>query len=398
MSVHPSRRFGICVLTGAVVVALAAAGTSGAATTTTIVKSWGDNCCGQLGNGQGGGEFVFSTTPVNVKNLSGVKQVVGGGVYSLALMGNGTVKAWGYNDFGQLGDGTTVIERRLPVDVKGITNAVAVSAYAWTSLALLSNGTVMAWGDGESGELGDGTFNDSNVPVHVHGLSHVRAIFAGQNYCFALLDDGTVMGWGDNSAGELGTGSTGQQFDVPIKITRLSGIGVTQIAPGTLHAFALLKSGAILAWGANGYGELGLGEHGPDSTDVPLRVQAISTAVSVAAGYDDGAAVLANGTVMTWGSNDYGQLGIADRNVLASDDPIQVFGIHNAKSISLGATTDLALLSTGRMACWGEDDFGECGNGDNGGDPEAPAPVFVSQLTGVLQMSAGGGFGQAIVP
>jgi alpha-tubulin suppressor-like RCC1 family protein len=155
------------------------------------------------------------------------------------------------------------------------------------------------------------------------------------------------MAWGDNSAGELGIGSHGNQFDVPQPVKDLT--GVTAIAPGTQHVLALLRSGGVLAWGANVAGDLGTGEHGAPSSDVPVHVDIITNAVGIAAGESHSVAVLANGTVMSWGENQFGQLGIADRNFLASDDPIQAFGIHNAVAVSAGAFFTVVKLADGTM-------------------------------------------------
>jgi alpha-tubulin suppressor-like RCC1 family protein len=321
-----------------------------------------------------------------------VKAVSGGGIYAMALLGNGTVVAWGNNEQGELGDGTTT-ERTLPVAVKGLTNVTAISAGTETSLALLADGTVMAWGDNGSGELGNGSTEPmSTVPVPVRGLTHIVAITAGENFNLALRDDGTVWAWGDNSAGELGIGSFVEQ-NVPVQIPGLS--GVKQVASGTLHALAVLANGTVMAWGDNGSGDLGTGRKDPNGSNVPVKVDLIHTAVGVAAGYDHSAAVLANGTVMSWGSNQFGQLGIGSRNFLASDDPIAVTNLHTATAICAGAFETQALRKDGTVVGWGSDSSGELGNGST--NPEVVAPVKARNLTGVTSLSCGGAFGMAIV-
>jgi len=347
------------------------------------VLAWGDNSCGELATGG----RMSKDVPAPAKGLAGAVAVSAGGCYGLALMADGTVRAWGYNSSGQLGDGTTT-ERLLPVTVPGLSGVTQVSAGAFTSLALLANGTVMSWGDNISGELGNGsTAQQSDVPVQVSGITTAKAVFAGDDFCFALLSDGTVMAWGDNSAGELGIGSTAQQSNVPVAIPGLS--GVTTMAAGTLHALAVLGNGTVMSWGSDLSGELGTGEHGASESDVPVRVQGIHTAVGVAAGYEHSEAVLANGTVMSWGSNQFGQLGIATRNFYASDDPIQVFRVTGAISVGAGDTLGAALLKNGAATAWGSDSVGELGNGETG-IPEIPAPVRVSGLTTATQLSVGG--------
>lgn len=360
-----------------------------AAPVPTNVRVWGDNSTGQLAQGH---PLGHSSLPLSPKQLGQVTAVSGGGIYAMALLKNGTVTAWGNNQEGELGDGTTT-ERTLPVAVKGLTNVVAISAGTETSLALLSNGTVVAWGDNLSGELGNGSTEPmSTVPVPVQGLSNVVAIIAGENFNFALRSDGTVFAWGDNSAGELGIGSTVPQSNVPVQVKGLT--GVKQVASGTQHALAVLSNGTVMSWGANVDGDFGTGLKFQNGSNVPVKVDLIHTAVGVAAGFDHSAAVLANGTVMSWGSNQDGQLGIGTRNFLASSDPIAVAGLHTATAICAGAFETQALRTNGTVVGWGSDDVGQLGNGTV--NPEVVSPVEAKDLTGVTSLSCGGAFGMAI--
>ncbi|HMH46749.1 MAG TPA: hypothetical protein VK538_03455, partial [Solirubrobacteraceae bacterium] len=139
------------------------------------VLAWGDNNSGQLGNGTC---CEPSLVPAPVKGLTGVTAVAGGLAYSLALLENGEVRAWGSNNVGQLGDGT-IIDKYLPVAVKEVSNVTAISAGEHHNLALLSDGTVMAWGYNGYGQLGDGEETERHAPEKVPGLSGVKAIFAG---------------------------------------------------------------------------------------------------------------------------------------------------------------------------------------------------------------------------
>ena len=181
------------------------------------VMAWGDNFYGELGNGAS----INSDVPVAVKGLTGVKAVSAGGLFSLALLSNGTVKAWGLNTSGQLGD-ATFASSDLPVTVKGLAGVRAISAGGRDSLALLSNGTVRAWGSNTVGELGNGsTVADSNVPVAVRGLAGVKAISAGGFHGLALLSGGTVRAWGYNHDGELGNG-TSTDSSLPVAVDRKS--------------------------------------------------------------------------------------------------------------------------------------------------------------------------------
>ena len=203
------------------------------------VMAWGENEYGQLGDGN----TNDSNAPVAVKGLTGVTAIAAGGQHSLALLSDGTVMAWGDNEYGQLGHSATEEEEHeeqegqmsdVPVTVEALTGVKAIAAGGDDSLALLNDDTVMAWGEDTYGELGDGSITRSHeVPVAVSGLSGVAAISAGSEHSMALLSSGKVMAWGENKHGELGNGSSGEPSDVPVAVSDLS--EVAGIAAGGFH-------------------------------------------------------------------------------------------------------------------------------------------------------------------
>ena len=172
---------------------------------------------------------------MTVKGLSGVTAISAGGRDGLALLSNGTVMAWGSNTVGELGNGSTVADSDVPVPVRGLTGVKAVSAGGFHGMALLSNGKVKAWGYNHDGELGNGTNTDSNVPVAVTGLTGVKAISAGGDNSLALLPNTKVMAWGDNLEGQLGNG-TNTSTNLPVAVKGLS--GVKAISAGFEHGLA----------------------------------------------------------------------------------------------------------------------------------------------------------------
>ena len=301
-----------------------------ALTSAGTLMAWGGNGAGELGDGSRGA----SSVPVAVGELSGVTAVSAGGRDVLALLSNGTVDAWGDNLDGQLGIGKTSEGSDVPVAVPGLSGVTAVAAGRYHSLALLSNGTVMAWGNNRSGQLGIGkTSEGSNVPVAIPGLSGVTAIGCGEFYSLALLSNGTVMAWGSGSQGQLGNGST-TSSDEPGAVHEVS--GATAIAAGQSHALALLSNHTVMAWGSNGRGQLGDGEL--TVSDAPIAVHELTNVSSVAAGYGFSLATLATGTAKAWGEGESGQMGNGTMSTTNSL-PVTVSNLSEATAAAAGSSS-----------------------------------------------------------
>jgi alpha-tubulin suppressor-like RCC1 family protein len=225
------------------------------------VDAWGYNPDGELGNGS----TTNSDVPVTVEgfggvgSLTGVSAIATGAYDSLALLAGGTVDAWGYNHFGQLGDDSST-SSDVPVPVQGVggvgvlSGVTAIAAGGSQGLALLSSGTVDAWGGNDYGQLGNATTTDSSVPVAVHGLSDVVAIAAGSDASYALKGDGTLWAWGANSSGELGDGTTTSQT-VPVQIGTLgNGVSAISAGPNGYHMIALASPVALLSASSLAFG------------------------------------------------------------------------------------------------------------------------------------------------
>jgi alpha-tubulin suppressor-like RCC1 family protein len=378
------------------------------------VMAWGYNEYGELGNGTS----TRSTTPVAVSGLTGgIRAISAGTTFGLALLKSGTVKAWGANEYGQLGNGSSTGPEtcasfepcsETPVAVSGLSGVTAVAGGGGHSLALLSDSTVMAWGLNEYGELGNGTTTGpstcgrfpfrqpcSTTPEAVTGLSGVVAVSA-LRASLALLSDGTVRGWGNNEYGQIGDGSTADR-DVPVSVSGLS--GVVAISAGTDHSLALLSDGTVKAWGLNNDGQLGNGTTTNSTT--PVTVSGLSGVVAIAAGGFHSLALLSDGTVMAWGSNGNGQLGTPSLETCGSvftcsKTPLAVNGLSGVTAISAGLAHSLALESDGAMMSWGWNNEGQLGNGAVGEDQPAPGPVV--SVSGVSTIAAGAYFSLAYSP
>ena len=239
------------------------------------VMAWGDNALGQLGNGT----TTDSSVPVAVPGLTGVQQVQGGGTFSLAVEAGGTVSAWGDNTHGELGNGSLGGSSAVPAFVTGLGHDVKlVSAGGDFSLALMIDGTVTAWGAGAHGQLGNGTTADSDVPVFVSGLTFVRTVAAGGSHALAILPLGRVAAWGANANGEIGNGTT-TDSDLPI-VLGLS--NAAALAAGATHSLVLLGNRTVEAWGDNANGELGDGTTTQRVT--PVAVPSITGVTGISAG------------------------------------------------------------------------------------------------------------------
>jgi alpha-tubulin suppressor-like RCC1 family protein len=340
-----------------------AAATSAAVSAGGSLRAWGDDHNGQLGDGA----TISSDTPVAVRVPAGttVVSVRAGGKYSLALTSASRVLAWGANFSGQLGDGTTT-DRHAPVRVKVPrgTRVIAVSAGGAHSLAVTAAGRVLAWGDNEYGQLGDGTTKDRHVPVRVKlpaGTS-VIAVGASYNYSLALTSAGQVWAWGHNGSGQLGDG-TRTESHVPVRVKLPRGIKVTAIAAGGFDGLALTSAGQVLAWGDNGFGQLGDGTRHSSSIPVRVRFPAGTKVTAVGVGSLHNLALTSAGQVLAWGSNVFGQLG--NGSTTGSDTPVRVKLPPRARvvAVSAGGGFSLALTPAGRILTWGHNQFGQLGNG-----------------------------------
>jgi alpha-tubulin suppressor-like RCC1 family protein len=300
------------------------------------------------------------TTPMLLSELTNISTIAAGYQHRLALKLDGTVWAWGRNNLGQLGDGTT-IDRLNPAPVSGLNGVIDISAgggilYHAHSLALKADGTVWAWGG--AGAVGDGTFVDRSFPVQVSGLTHIIQIEAGQSHSLALKVDGTVWAWGDNGRGCLGDGTNIFARNTPVQVINLT--DVIAVSAGSWLSLAVKLDGTVWAWGGGWAGQLGDGTTTP-SRNTPVQVSGLTNVIAVAAGYSFSVALKSDGTVWAWGLNDAGQLG--DGTTTNRLTPVQVSGLTDVVSISAGISYCLAQKSDGTLWGWGDNSYGQLMDG-----------------------------------
>ncbi|MES2737885.1 MAG: choice-of-anchor D domain-containing protein [Verrucomicrobiota bacterium] len=372
----------------------------------TSLHAWGPNIFGQLGDGT----FDDHNLPVPVKNdgaLAGktVIAVASGYVHSVALCSDGSLYSWGFNIIGQLGDGT-YDDSQEPVAVKVTGTAlegkrpVAIAAGAAHTLVLCSDGTVVAWGDNEMGQLGDDTGIPSNeaVAVLVEGTAlegrKVVGIVTGAGHSLARCSDGTVVAWGMNVIGQLGTGDEEAPFSfTPVAVattgTALDGKAVKAITAGAYSSAALCTDGTLATWGDNEFSQLGNGNLDPSYVPVPVLTAGTAlqgkTVTAIASGTAHITALCSDGTVVGWGDNYFGQLADGTLGDEDGSPPVAALASGTALAgktivaITAGSGFSIARASDGSLISWGSNYYGELGNGD---DEDAPLAVFVG--TGTL--------------
>ena len=364
------------------------------------VWAWGANGDGQLGNGT----TTDSWMPKQVREpgggvgyLAGIIAISTGFAHTVARGGGGMVWAWGQNYYGQLGDGSST-GSPVPVQVSGengngfLTDIVAITAGDYHTVAINDNGTVWSWGYNAYGQLGDGTDAHRYTPEQVVlGLTDVIAIAAGRSHTVALKSDGTVWAWGNNAHGELGNGTATDNW-TPVQVREPGGgagylVDIIAISAGSTHTVALKSDGQVgtlWAWGNNDYGRLG------DGTDIdsPIPVQVVYYNVVAIAGASHSMAIKGDGSVWAWGANNYGQLGIGrfsidgGQAIIPEPIPTQVVGpagvafLTDIIAVSTGDFHTVALKSDGTVWAWGNNAHGELGIGNTSAGITRPRQVI----------------------
>jgi YD repeat-containing protein len=312
------------------------------------VWAFGGNEFGQLGRTPS----TIDTALGQVPGLSGVVAIAAGGAHSVVLNTDGTISAFGYNAFGQLGHpiAQPLEADPVPKPVAGLSAVVAIAAGAEHTVALKSDGTVWTFGWNGAGQLGRPTDskaeNKDFAPGQVVGLSGIIAIAAGEQHTVALKSDGTVWAFGDNSTGQLGRSTQPKSIDpVATQIPGLSSI--TAVAVGSEHTIALASDGSVYAFGLSLEGQLGRKVSGAISDFVPTVVPGLSAVVAIAAARHHNVVLKADGSVWTFGSNTYGEAG---RPIVPGDFALAPVPGFSAVSGSSSATAKPTTTPAGKTS------------------------------------------------
>jgi alpha-tubulin suppressor-like RCC1 family protein len=330
-----------------------------ALTSSERVKCWGFNRSGQLGDGT----TMERHTPVLVGGGSTVSAIAAGNFHTCSLS-IGYPECWGSNIDGALGDGTRT-NKSTPGYVQKSSNGNTLSGIAaiagggWFTCVAANSGAAWCWGDGNEGQIGDGNFSDQLEAVRVRGrLGTVIAVAAGQYHACAVSFGGRTKCWGDNRFGQIGDGTT-EDRSTPRLVKKLE--DAVAIAAGDYHTCALTAAGGVKCWGRNFDGQLGDGTITDRHT--PVFVKGLKSGVAaIAAGGFETCAITTAGGAKCWGDNSFGQLG--DGTKTERHLPGFVKGLKSGvAAIATGTRHTCAMTDTGRVKCWGNNEFGQLGDG-----------------------------------
>lgn len=366
------------------------------------VFCWGDNFYGQIGRAENfGTEIANPAIGPTAFTASNIVQLSTSYKNTCAVDVNGGVTCWGDNTNQQLGANgpqRPITSTYEPVVMVGLAGPVkAVQQGDGHLCALLRSGAVQCWGNNVRGQTSNpnlGSGEITNVPLSETAL---KISVGGFNSC-ALLQSRTVACWGSNASGELGPNQPlGVNSPTPVIISGLTGI--VDVKVGGDYVCALNKSGQIFCWGSNEYGQLGntVGNNvRMGNNPVPTQVSAAALGgvpVAINTGDRHTCALLFDRSVTCWGDNTFGELGNGASNTTANPTPTAVVGLAGpVTQIVASDDSTCALLSDGRAQCWGFNEFGQLGNSINSGtlNPN-PSPLFVENLNNGLRLSQTGG-------
>lgn len=331
------------------------------------IKCWGRNTAGELGYFPAGGHSTAATV-INY-SLTSPKMVRGGVSHTCALLADGTVQCWGGNTKGQLGNGTTsTAGGTSAVAVSGLSGVTQLASGGNFNCAVLNTGGIKCWGENSFGQLGIGgtvsASSFSSTPADVTGLGGTAVeVKTGTQHACARLTSGFVQCWGRNQRGQLGNGitvTTAPPSTVPVSVVSLG--SVAEVAVGGEFTCARRTNGNVLCWGANYAGQLGLG-HAEDSVNgTPALLPGVTAATQLSAGWYHSCVARGTGQVMCWGMNDFGQTGAGSTSA-SKPTPFNLASINDGTNLGMGQKYTCLRRRTGNLSCWGDNTFGQIGNG-----------------------------------
>jgi alpha-tubulin suppressor-like RCC1 family protein len=314
-------------------------------------------CLILTGCNRGSDETGIDDTSIGVR----ASQIsVGVGPHTMVIGEDGSLWAWGSNNWGQLGDGTIVTHRSRPTRIGEDNDWASVSAGGQHTVAIKTDGSLWAWGNNERGQLGDGSMgvaNYRNVPFRIGADSNWTSVSAGGIHTVGIREDGSLWTWGNNGQGQLGIGSTGSFIPVPVQVQ--AGTTWATASAGWSHNVAIRTDGSLWAWGDNFQGRLGDGTSTLRNT--PVRIGTDNDWAFVSAGSSHTMAIREGGTLWAWGFNGQGRLG--DGTTTNRFNPVQIYSGTIWTSVAAGDNHNMAIMQNGTLWAWGFNGSGQLGDG-----------------------------------
>ncbi len=358
---------------------------------------WGSNAAGQIGLAL---TTTKSTTPVPITLGANAVGISGGGSgtattgFACALRSDGKVMCWGANNYAQLGRGATGTATPTPDYVSGLTGVtiVAIASGVEHSCALDNAGKIWCWGRNPEGRIGDNSQTDAWVPVNPVTLgttldSGAKGLALGAKHTCAISNTNEVFCWGDNTYGQLGTGSY-SSIGHPVIVSGLS--NVVQVVAGDYFTCALSNNAgvsAVLCWGQNGMGQLGIGSANiSKNTPQTTLFDASEPVASLSARQSSACALLQSGMLKCWGDNSSGQLGIGTTTGYQTRPVFSLDVIYDARAVARGAAHTCIVKAASEVYCMGANTYNQLGVTSTQSRPTlrsmpnssagAPAPQF----------------------
>jgi alpha-tubulin suppressor-like RCC1 family protein len=342
---------------------------------------WGYNIFGQLGDNT---NFNKSSPVQTITGGTNWKQVACGGNFTASIKTDGTLWTWGQNNYGQLGNNSNATYSSPAQTITGGTNWKQVACGIGHAASIKTDGTLWAWGNNWAGHLGDNSTTNKSSPVQtIAGGTNWKQVACGSNHTVAIKTDGTLWTWGYDGYGQLGD-NTNSNKSSPVQ-TICGGTNWKQVACGYKHTAAIKADGTLWTWGHNQYGQLGDNSTAHKSSPVQTICGGTNWK-QVACAYGYTAAIKTDGTLWTWGHNQYGQLG--NNTTTHKSSPVQtIAGGTNWKQVATGYRHTAAIKTDGTLWAWGDNSNGKLG--DNTTVPKSSPVQTIAGGTNWKQVAAG---------
>lgn len=334
--------------------------------------SWGYNYYGQLGLGSAG---VNRDVPSQIGVDNDWENVSSGYLFAIAIKNDGTIWAWGNNNSGQLGI-DNVIPKNIPTKINNDTDWTLLSCGFYHVVAIKSNGTMWSWGENGNGQLGLNDNIDRYTPVQIGSDNDWISVSCGGDHTVAIKNDNSIWAWGYNEDGELGLGDythpgIGNRNYSPSQIG--TDVDWENVFCGGYHALAVKTDGTLWSWGYNYYGQLGLGYL--TNVNEPMKIGTDTDWIFVGCGEYHTLAIKTNNSMYPWGNNNNGQLGLGD--TINISEPVNIVKEIGWKHVACGSSHAVAIKNDNSLWSWGYNYFGQLGLGDENSDEIYNKPMQI---------------------